>query len=66
MTDVPCAPAGEIVPADENHLHCGKAQTEATLELTPGAHTLCLQAADGIHTALAGDGASQAITITVR
>lgn len=66
MIDVPCAPAGEIVPADDNHLHYGKAQTEATLELTPGAHTLCLQAADGIHTALAGDGASQVIAITVR
>jgi hypothetical protein len=66
MVDVACVAAGDTVPADDNHLHYGKAQTEATLELTPGEHTLCLQAADGAHTALAGDGATEIITITVR
>lgn len=66
MVDADCVAAGQIVPADDNHLHYGKAQTEATLELTPGDHTLCLQAADGAHSALAGDGATQVVTITVR
>jgi len=66
IVDAACVTAGQIVPADDNHLHYGKAQTEATLELTPGTHTLCLQAADGVHTALAGDGATQVVTITVR
>jgi hypothetical protein len=66
MVDVACVPAGQIIPADDNHLHYGKAQTEATLELTPGEHALCLQAADGIHTALAGEGSTQVVTITVR
>ena len=66
MVDAACVAAGQIVPADDNHLHYGKAQTEATLELTPGEHTLCLQAADGVHTALAGEGATQVVTITVR
>lgn len=66
MVDVDCVAAGQIVPADDNHLHYGKAQTEATLELTPGEHTLCLQAADGAHAALAGDGATQIVRITVR
>lgn len=66
MVDADCVAAGQIVPADDNHLHYGKAQTEATLDLTPGEHTLCLQAADGVHTALAGDGAIQVVTITVR
>jgi hypothetical protein len=66
MVDADCVAAGQIVPADDNHLHYGKAQTEATLELTPGEHTLCLQAADGVHTALAGDGVTQVVTITVR
>ena len=66
MVDADCVAAGQIVPADDNHLHYGKAQTEATLELTPGEHTLCLQAADGAHSALAGDGATQVVTITVR
>jgi hypothetical protein len=66
MVDVDCVTAGQVVPADDNHLHYGKAQTEATLELTPGEHTLCLQAADGAHTALAGEGATQIVRITVR
>jgi hypothetical protein len=43
------APAGMIVPKDETHLHFGKAETEATLALSPGPHTIGLQFADGIH-----------------
>ena len=58
-------PAGEVVPNDETHLHFGKAQTEAELGLAPGTYTLCLQAADGEHTALAGNGMTQVIAITV-
>ncbi len=46
-------------------LHYGKAQTEAELTLTPGAHTLCLQAADGNHVALEGQGMAHTIGITV-
>jgi hypothetical protein len=66
MVDAECVTAGQTVPADDNHLHYGKAQMEATLELTPGTYTLCLQAADGVHTALSGDGLVQVVTITVR
>lgn len=66
MVDADCIAADATVPADDNHLHYGNAQTEATLELTPGEHSLCLQAANGAHTALAGDGATEVITITVR
>jgi hypothetical protein len=65
MIDVPCVTAGEAVPADDNHRHFGMAQTETLLELSPGEHTLCLQAADGVHTALDGDGATEVIDITV-
>ena len=28
------------IPADANHIHYGKAQTEAQIELSPGKHTL--------------------------
>ncbi len=42
-------PAGAIVPKDEQHLHFGKGQSEAKLELTPGSHSLQLQLADGLH-----------------
>lgn len=66
MLDSDCIATGQVIPADDNHLHYGKAQTEATLELTPGSHTLCLQAADGAHTVPAGDSLKQIITITVR
>ena len=33
--------------------------------LEPGTHTLCLQAADGAHTALPGEGMTHTISITV-
>jgi len=65
MVDTPCIAAGEIVPNDETHFHFGKAQTEADLELSPGEHTLCLQAADGEHRSLAGDGMTQVIEVKV-
>lgn len=65
VVDGPCIAAGEVVPNDETHLHYGKAQVEAELTLAPGAHTLCLQAADGAHVALPGDGMTQVINLTV-
>ncbi len=52
MIDVPCVEARLTVPPDDQHLHFGQAQTETSLELDPGEHFLCLQAADGNHTAL--------------
>lgn len=52
MIDSGCVAVGEVVPSDATHVHFGKAQTEAPLELAPGEHTLCLQAGDGAHTAL--------------
>lgn len=66
MVDTPCVAAGQVIVNDETHLHFGKAQMEAEIPLTPGAHTLCLQAADGAHVALAGPGMTQQISITVQ
>lgn len=57
-------PEGETVPADETHIHFGKGQTETTLELPPGEHTLTLQLADGLHRSY-GSRLSQTITVTV-
>ena len=65
MVDAECVAVGQGVPKDETHLHYGKGQLEAELELAPGQHTLCLQAADGLHVALPGDGMTQTIAITV-
>jgi hypothetical protein len=42
-------PKGEVVPADETHVHFGKGQTETELPLSPGEHTITLQFADGAH-----------------
>ena len=42
-------PAGQPVPKDATHIHFGKGQTEAKLELKPGKHKLTLQLADGAH-----------------
>ena len=66
MVDTDCLAAGQVVPKDDTHLHYGKGQMEAELALPPGTHTLCLQAADGAHIALAGEGMTQRITITVK
>jgi hypothetical protein len=66
VVDADCIPAGQVVPKDDTHLHYGQGQVEATLDLASGAHTLCLQAADGAHVALPDAGATQKIAITVQ
>ena len=62
MVDVPCVEPGQAIPSDAHHVHLGQAQTETSLDLAPGEHTLCLQAGDGTHLALA---ITREITITV-
>ena len=52
------------VPMDPSHIHYGKAQEKATLELSPGAHTLTLQFADPRHRSY-GEHLSHTINITV-
>jgi hypothetical protein len=42
-------PKGTVIPADDTHIHYGKAQTEADIKLPPGDHTLTMQFADGAH-----------------
>jgi hypothetical protein len=65
LVDTDFIPAGEIIPTDERHLHYGKGQTAVSVELEPGEHTLRLQFADGLHTALEGDQYRDTITVTV-
>jgi len=64
--DGECTPVGQVVTKDDTHLHYGKGQVEATLDLAAGPHTLCLQAGDGAHIALPGAGMTQKINITVK
>ncbi len=58
-------PKGEVIPADEKHLHFGKGQTETELNLPPGKHKLTLQFADGVHRSY-GPEYSQTIEIEVK
>lgn len=52
MVDAACVVPGRPIPEDEKHLHLDDGHSTTRLALTPGEHTLCLQAGDGIHTAL--------------
>tara|TARA_B100000749_G_scaffold280896_1_gene280713 strand:+ start:84151 stop:84555 length:405 start_codon:yes stop_codon:yes gene_type:complete len=55
---------GKVVPADKTHIHYGKGQTEDTVELSKGKHTLTLQFADGAHRSY-GEKLRAVITVTV-
>jgi hypothetical protein len=54
------------IPADNNHRHFGGGQTEATITLPPGQHTLQLVLADWMHVPHNPPVMSERITITVR
>ena len=53
------------LPATDKIVHFGKGQTETTLNLTPGTHTLQLVLADANHIPHSPPVMSQKITITV-
>ncbi len=53
------------VKSDEQHRHFGGGQTETTLELAPGQHTLQLLLADHLHIPHKPPVMSKKITITV-
>ncbi len=52
MIDTECIEPGQVIPADDQHLHFGDGSDTATLDLPPGEYSICLQAGDGFHTAL--------------
>ncbi|MCG8596147.1 MAG: DUF4399 domain-containing protein [Kiloniellales bacterium] len=56
----------EPIPEDENYRHFGGGQTEATIELPAGQHTLQLLLGDHNHIPHNPPVASERITITVR
>ncbi|KAA2285812.1 DUF4399 domain-containing protein [Arenimonas fontis] len=65
IVNAPLPPAGLPIPNDAHHLHFGKGQTETTLELPPGKHTLQLLLGDHAHIPHDPVVASELITITV-
>lgn len=66
LVDTPLKDAKAPLPADDNHRHFGKGQTEATLELKPGTHTLQLVLGDHNHAPHNPPVVSEVITITVK
>lgn len=54
------------IPADAQHIHFGKGQTETTVELAPGQHTLQLLVGDHLHRPHSTPVYSTPITITVK
>ncbi|MBK1667246.1 rod shape-determining protein RodA [Rhodovibrio sodomensis] len=53
------------IPADDNHIHFGGGQTQTTIDLEPGEHTLRLLMGDARHVPHDPPIASATITITV-
>lgn len=64
-TAVP-ADLSQPLPATDGIRHFGKGQTETTIDLAPGKHTLQLLFADYTHTPFSPNVASSKITITVQ
>jgi len=54
------------IPADANHVHFGKGQTEAQVTLAPGKHTLQLLLADHLHIPHDPPVMSKPITVIVK
>lgn len=66
IIDADLPAADQPIGKDAQHVHFGAAQTEATVELPKGKHTLQLLFADGAHMPHAPVVASKKITIEVK
>jgi len=64
VNDLP--PAGQPIPNDARHLHFGGGQTQTTLKLAPGTHTLQLELGDQNHVPFDPAVVSKMITIHVK
>src|SRR5215510_9716031 len=65
IIDADTPPAGMPIPMDEKHRHFGGGQTEISLQLAPGNHTLQMVLADGAHIPHNPAVTSEKITVTV-
>ncbi len=66
LIDTDAPPLDAPVPNDANHKHFGGGQTETTIELAPGKHTLQLIMGDKLHIPHDPPVMSRKITITVK
>lgn len=63
VDDLPAA--GQPIPSDAQHIHFGGGQTQTTLKLSPGEHTLQLELGDMNHVPFNPQVISSKITIYV-
>lgn len=66
IIDAPLPDLRFVVPKDAQHIHFGGGQTQTTVELPPGKHTLQLLLGDHNHLPHAPPIHSKPITITVK
>ena len=66
LIDTGLPPLDNPIPSDDHHKHFGKGQTETSLKLAPGKHTLQLLLGDYAHTPHSPPVMSKQITITVK
>ena len=65
IIDAPLPDLTQPVPSSDNYRHFGKGQTQTTIELAPGQHTLQLLLGDWLHRPHDTPVQSEVITITV-
>ncbi|MCB1723339.1 MAG: DUF4399 domain-containing protein [Chromatiaceae bacterium] len=66
IIDAPLPDLGKPIPADEHYRHFGGGQTQTSVDLAPGRHTLQLLLGDHAHVPHAQPVYSDVVTITVR
>jgi hypothetical protein len=66
IVDADLPPANMPIPKDEQHLHFGGGQTQATITLKPGKHSLQILMGDYSHMSFDPPVVSEKITITVK
>jgi hypothetical protein len=66
LIDAKLPDLNSAIPKDEHYIHYGKGQTETTVELTPGKHTLQLLLGDKNHIPTNPPVESSVITVTVK
>jgi hypothetical protein len=66
IIDAPLPDMGQPIPANDNYRHFGGGQTQTTIDLPPGEHTLQLLLGDYAHLPHEKPIYSEVITINVR
>ena len=66
LVDAPLPDLKMPIAKDANHIHFGGGQTETTIELAPGKHTLQLLMGNAMHIPHSTPVNSEVITITVK